>query len=482
MKPAASGTGLATVLAERSLAHSSGIVRATRGKLRRVFCLVEGDLAFAASNVIEEQFDRFLVKRQVLTPEQRDRAAAEAARRGGKLVDVLRELPGPGDQRLRSEMEGFAEELLFSTLEWPDGAHEFEAGRPNLEGELGMRIPVIPLILKHARRFPRSVEAVRARIGPPNLGLRREPERAAALARMDCGPTVAEILARPDGTLAQLLAGLSGTEEDAVRATYVLVLLGALVPRRGSFAPLAGTRETPLSREECLAVLAREVGGDSYRVLGLTHQSQTDDVRAAYYSLARRYHPDRFRSGPLRDLLPRMESYFTKVTEAYNTLSSPELRAEYDRSLVAAPSAGEPKQGDPTHLARQNYLRGKVLAEKKHFADAATFLENAVSLDPMQAAYHLELGLLLSNHPRRRADAERALIRAAELEPTSIGAYLALGQMYQRAGHQAHAVRMYREVLRWDPAHVRALEALAGIGKAAAGASEVAFLEAVFPG
>ncbi len=480
MKAAVSEHRLATVLAERSFSRDSGIVRATRGKLRRVFCLLEGDLVYAASNVIEEQFDRFLVNRKALTPEQRDLSSGEATRTGRKLIRVLRQDRILSEESLRREMGEFVQHLLFSTLEWPDGAHEFEAGRPNLEGEITIRLSLALLVLKHAGSYPRSLEAVRTGIGPPNLVLRRAEDRATRLAGLECGPLVAHLLDRQQGTLADFLTGAPGTEEEALRAVNGLILLGVFLPSRESTTSVPTVKDAPLSRDECLAVLARAEGGDSYRVLALPRTTTADDMRTAYYALARRYHPDRFRAGPLQDLLPKMEDYFAKVTEAYNTLSNAALRAEYDRSLAKG-TTGEPKASDSSQLARQNYLHGKALAEKKRYADATSFLENAVRLDPMYAAYHLELGLLLANHPRRRADAERALIRAAELEPTSVESYLALGQMYERAGHAAHAARMYREVLRWEADHAEAQALLAGIGKAAS-AQEVAFLETVLKG
>ena len=93
-----------------------------------------------------------------------------------------------------------------------------------------------------------------------------------------------------------------------------------------------------------------------------------------------------------------------------------------------------------------------------------TFLENAVSLDPGQAEFHLELGLVLSRNPRHREDAERHLLQAIELAPTVVAAYVALGQMYLKAGRHGRAGRMAREALRWEPGHLDAGELLAAAG------------------
>ncbi len=413
---------LAWILADRALARGSGILKATRGKLRRIFCVAEGQVVFAASNLVEEQFAEYLVRSGALTPAARDLAVDQAARNGKKLSHVLQEQTSVAT--VRRGMEALVEHLLSSTLEWTEGTCEFEIGRPNLDGEVTVRMSPVQLILQHARRYPIHTDAVRIRIGPPDVRPQKVPDRVALLGTMEMGPVFTFLLEQCDGTLTvpELLAASPGTEEDTLRAVHALILVGVLLATRERMVFRETRKEPPLGREECLAMLARAAeGGDHYAVLGLKRQASDEEIRGAYYAQARRYHPDRFRSGSLQDLLPRMEEYFTTVTEAYNTLFNADLRAEYDRQLeTGAPAEPEAKQSESSYLAKQNYLRGRALIEKRRFAEAVTFLENAAQLDSTQASYHLELGLLLARNPRRRADAERKLIPAAEPEPKNV--------------------------------------------------------------
>ena len=76
-----------------------------------------------------------------------------------------------------------------------------------------------------------------------------------------------------------------------------------------------------------------------------------------------------------------------------------------DRISSAAKKGAEVKDTDTGYLARQNFLRARALAAQRKFTEAVTFLENAISLDPRQAEYHLELGLVLSRNPRHREEA-----------------------------------------------------------------------------
>jgi tetratricopeptide (TPR) repeat protein len=456
----------ARALCTRAQKKASGILTASRGRLRRIFCLQKGEIVFATSNLVEEQFIEYLVRCSLMSPQRRAEAIDEAARANVKLVPYLLKLGTPTPAELRRGMEGLIRELITSTLEWPEGQFPFEEGVPRLDDEVRVRMAPRTLVLAHAKRYPAAIDALRVRIGPPDF--RPVATESAAAAEPDALGTY--LLERCDGTvqLADIVKESPAPEEATLRAIYGFLLAGLLDPegREARRAREAGLREDVLTREECLGRLAMAAGQDHYGVLGVDKTSRIKAIREAYYALARRYHPDRFRSGALSDLLQKFEDFFMQVTDAHNTLSDPIRRSEYDEQRSAAKSAPEPKDADSGYLARQNFLRGRALVSQRKFTEAVTFFENAISLDPGQADYHVELGLTLSLNPRHREAAERHLLRAIDLSPTAVAAYVALGQMYLKAGRMGRAGRMAREAMRWEPGHLEASELLAAAGDA----------------
>jgi molecular chaperone DnaJ len=63
---------------------------------------------------------------------------------------------------------------------------------------------------------------------------------------------------------------------------------------------------------------------DPYQALGVSPQASADDIKRAYRKLAKEYHPDRTGGDKAK------ESRFKEITAAYNILSDPEKRAEFD--------------------------------------------------------------------------------------------------------------------------------------------------------
>jgi molecular chaperone DnaJ len=79
---------------------------------------------------------------------------------------------------------------------------------------------------------------------------------------------------------------------------------------------------------------------DYYEVLGVDRNASGDDIKRAFRQLARKHHPD---ANPGDS---QAEDKFKEINEAYEILSNPEKRAQYDQFGHQAPGGGGFNQAD----------------------------------------------------------------------------------------------------------------------------------------
>lgn len=65
---------------------------------------------------------------------------------------------------------------------------------------------------------------------------------------------------------------------------------------------------------------------DCYDVLGVGQRSTSQEIKKSYRKLSLQYHPDKNPS-------PEADKMFKEIANAYEIISNPEMRAEYDYAL-----------------------------------------------------------------------------------------------------------------------------------------------------
>ncbi|HOP06989.1 MAG TPA: J domain-containing protein [candidate division Zixibacteria bacterium] len=73
-----------------------------------------------------------------------------------------------------------------------------------------------------------------------------------------------------------------------------------------------------------------------YKTLGVSEDASQDEIKKAFRTLAKKYHPDRNKGDKAA------ESRFKEISEAHETLADPKKRAEYDTMLKYGAFAGQP--------------------------------------------------------------------------------------------------------------------------------------------
>jgi curved DNA-binding protein CbpA len=122
-------------------------------------------------------------------------------------------------------------------------------------------------------------------------------------------------------------------------------------------------------------------------MLGVPRDATAEEVKSAYFTLAKNWHPDRLPSD-LLDIKPLVARVFARFSEAYQTLSDPAKAKEYARIADAEGNSGD----DQERVARVveaalEFQKAEILLKKNDLAGAEALVAHAIATDPEQPEY-----------------------------------------------------------------------------------------------
>ena len=91
---------------------------------------------------------------------------------------------------------------------------------------------------------------------------------------------------------------------------------------------------------------------DYYSILGVSHSASEPEIKKAYFSLAKKYHPDVNKD-------PDAKTKFSEINLAYETLGDPEKRKTYDSTGMTADEQDQAKNAGFDAVEILNKLRQK---------------------------------------------------------------------------------------------------------------------------
>lgn len=473
---------------------ASGVLTLEKKPVKRQICILKGFIRLAVSNVREERLGEFLVRNRILPDEVVHGAEVQAATGGPKLAEALIVSGVISSGEMQRHVRRHILEILVACFDLEDAEYRFADGLPNIVGEIMTDIPPLEALLERCRQRPSA--PVHQRIqSTPNLVVLMNAALEADLQRMKLNGAESYIVSRAGGAnaLGAILRDSPFEETETLGAASALAASGIVTLAAGSQERTsrrtaehsamattgAGAAPVNPSAQSSIASLpyydrmhALLMGADHYKTLDVPPGAAADQVREAYYRLAKEIHPDRFLSPPFDVLHDKMEELFSQVLEAYRTLTDPAARERYDAERTTTGQAPKPTLSESQELARQNYLRGRALMEMGKMTEAVRFLQNAVDVEPNRADYRRVLAGAQAGNPRMRREAIENYLKAIDLDPALSDTYLQVGLLYRRLGETTKAEATLRECIKWDPMNteaIRALEEMKGASKPVSG-------------
>ncbi|MHB8881394.1 MAG: DUF4388 domain-containing protein [Thermodesulfovibrionales bacterium] len=450
---------LADILIGLQRSLRNGTLRIVSGSVEKEIFIKKGDIVFARSNQKHERLGDVLLKEGRITQSAYDLTSKLIPKTGKKQGTLLIEINAMAPTDLSWAVQHQVEEIILNLFALSDGTFEFlEEILPN-EEVIHLRLPSGHLIY-HGLKRPGSEEQLKDYIDLPAgtvIGFSKNPlnlfqdisfddEDKKILSLIDGNRSIQDIVALSELDEAKLRKSLS-----ALMNTAIIEAVTEETPNGAvAFDHIMREPEAPAGLLERIDEIYRNLSSsDYYSLLGVDDKATGSDLRTAFYRVAKEFHPDRHFYLD-EDVKGKLHVISSAILKAYSTLSSPEKREEYDRS-VSGTRSGDSR----AEHAGKKFDEGYLHYRKKGFAEAAICFEAAISLNSSEARYYFFHGLALMELDKFR-DAEKAVSKACKMVPGNDDCHAVLGQIYLRLGYPMRARVSFTKALELNDENKRA--------------------------
>lgn len=196
-----------------------------------------------------------------------------------------------------------------------------------------------------------------------------------------------------------------------------------------------------------------------YEILGVERTASVTEIKRRFRELARTHHPDVANQ-------PGAAAQFIAISEAYRTLSNPQLRAVYDSELIlveirerALNERADSRTRPSTHPARPSPAASPIPREARRRSPAG----GAPGSRSQDTEYHRAESLFRRMQLGEAESVCRGVIQRDRMNPA---AYELLGDIQRARGRQDEALAMYSYAIQLDrtrrSAHVKIAQLTGG--------------------
>jgi hypothetical protein len=428
-----------------------------------------GRLVGAVSDDPELRFGESLVRDGMIGLSQLVAAEDEIERQPQPLGQALVRLGFIDQNRLEDLLELYVREVLVHIFSWESGEYRFEEfpDKPTIAFDETHRLSTAQAI-QEAVRGVLSQQAIHLALGDLDRTVILSTDPLLRFQKVALSPTDGFVLSRIDGvlTMREILDAISLPAEDVERALFALLCTG-LIELLPPQQPVDD--DVKAVRTAVLEAHARLHTRTHFEVLGIKPDADTAEVRAAYYRLAKTFHPDVHHRPELADLRDKLDDVFARIAAAYDVLSHQQRRQDYESLLARTREPGTTtSEGERDWSPERALEDARQMIEAGRVWEAVGLLQGAVPHAEGRTRTQIRLlrarTLMRAPEHTRLAEEELKLItREAPDEPE--GHYL-LGKLYKQAGLTHRAASCYRRALELKPNHRDARLDLADLGKA----------------
>ncbi|MBI2378196.1 MAG: response regulator [Deltaproteobacteria bacterium] len=465
------------------------------GTHRRVY-IRGGQPIFMQSTADGENVGALLLRRGRITEPDYERCVQYMKAKKRTLQQALLDLKLASEQDLATAYKLLAGQLLPSALGMGEGTFKWRetdafAGRVP-EGSF----EPLSVLFEGIKRHVHPPQILRFFRGREDVPLRRTAQFDELLPFFRRAFSANNIAARIDGnaTYRRLASGTTAEQAQIVPQLYAMVTSGmcvvpeidsetqmdaavnvaaAEVESMGGSPMFESEDDEPGNEPEERGAVGRiKKGYDKYmslnffEIFGMKPTKEVDAgrVKTQYFTLAKEWHTDAYASLRIgREARKQVDEIFARVTEAYDTITTPEKRSEY-LVYLDREAKGLPTDVNQVFKAEAVFDEGLAALRKRDNKTAKAKFAEALKLNLGQPIYRAHLGwatyLIDPKSQDGLMEAVKQLKQSTEEQQNLSVAYQFLGQISAAASKDAEAKRWYQKCLEFEPGNIEASRGL----------------------
>lgn len=201
---------------------------------------------------------------------------------------------------------------------------------------------------------------------------------------------------------------------------------------------------------------------DYYAVLGVTRETPTAEIQKSFFTLAKKWHPDRV-PAVLADVKDLCAKVFARMSEAHQTLTDPAKREKYDSSRKKGSDDSPEAQAQVMAIleAATNFQKAEICLKRNDFKQAEELCRKAIAVEPKQADYISMMVWLEAQKPQKQDAASMQaqvveLTRAIGISQACERAFFYRATLLKRLGQEDKAIKDFKKAMELNPRNVDA--------------------------
>ncbi|MEK7823247.1 MAG: DUF4388 domain-containing protein [Nitrospirota bacterium] len=335
---------LADILIGLQRSTKTGILDIKSGSTVKEIFIENGDMIFATSNNEDDRLGELLVKEGKITLEEYNQSSLLLTKTGERLGKILVELGCLTPKELFEAVRHQIEEIILSLFSLEEGRFEFQEKPIPQEEIITLRISVANIIYHGIKRIT-NFAYIKQMCPPIDYILNLSPNPMDIFQALTLEDVDKNILSYVNGLYSiKIILLLSPVKDfETLKTICALLSAGLIKIKREDETPIKlpieyifGEPEEKapdefLGRIEEMYKKCGTLG--YYEVLEVGKDASSEEIKKAYYKLSKEFHPDRHFYFQAHDIKGKLMKILSYTTEAYETLSHPGKRVEYNVSL-----------------------------------------------------------------------------------------------------------------------------------------------------